>query len=223
MTAQPKAQETASVTFTLPSLPYAPNALEPHISAKTFEYHHGKHHKAYVDKANELVKGTPLEGAELEKAVIESKKQGGPLFNNIGQIYNHNLFWLSMTPGGGGTAPTPLLEEINKAFGSFDAFKEQFVNAGLGQFGSGWVWLVSNNGKLEIVKTSNADTPLTDGKCPLLVCDVWEHAYYLDYQNKRADFLKVFVEKLVNWKFAVQQLEKSRKMGGSCATSCGCG
>jgi Fe-Mn family superoxide dismutase len=204
--AQQKPQED-KMTFTLPELPYAQNALEPHISAKTFEYHYGKHHQAYVNKANELVKGTPLEGAELEKAVIESHKQGGGLFNNIGQIYNHNLFWLSMTPNGGGEAPAPLLEKINEAFGSFDAFKEQFIAGGVGQFGSGWVWLVSNNGKLEIVKTANAETPLTDGKKPLLVCDVWEHAYYLDYQNRRADFLKVFIEKLVNWQFAVDNLK----------------
>lgn len=195
----------ALMTFTLPSLPYDKTALEPHISAKTFEFHHGKHHKAYVDKANELVKGTPLEGMDLEKAVIEARKAGvNPTFNNIGQIYNHNMFWLSMTPNGGGAAPSPLLEKINESFGNFDNFKEQFVAAGVGQFGSGWVWLVSSKGKLEIVKTANAETPLTDGKVPLLVCDVWEHAYYLDYQNRRADFLKVFIEKLVNWKFAAQ-------------------
>lgn len=205
MTAQPKPQET-TVTFTLPQLPYPANALEPHISAKTFEFHHGKHHKAYVDKANELVKGTPLEGADLIKAVIESKKQGGPLFNNIGQIYNHNLFWESMAPNGGGTPSGKVLEKINAAFGSYDAFKEQFIAAGIGQFGSGWVWLVDNAGKLEIAKTANADTPLTEGKKPLIVCDVWEHAYYLDFQNRRADFLKVFIEKLVNWKFAEKQL-----------------
>lgn len=205
---QLKSQE-APMTFSLPNLPYAATALEPHISARTFEFHHGKHHKAYVDKANELVKGTALEGMPLEQAVIESHKQGiGPLFNNIGQIYNHNLFWDSMTPNGGGEAPAPLLDEITKSFGSFDSFKEQFVNAGIGQFGSGWVWLVANAGKLEIVKTANAETPLTDGKNPLLVCDVWEHAYYLDYQNRRADFLKVFIEKLANWQFALSNWKK---------------
>lgn len=209
MTAQPQPKSGAP-TFTLPNLPYATNALEPHMSAKTFDFHHGKHHKAYVDKANELVKGTPLEGATLEQAVIESKKQGlGPVFNNVGQIYNHNLFWESMTPNGGGTPPSPLLEKINESFGSFDAFKEQFVAAGLGQFGSGWVWLVENKGKLEIVKTANADTPLTEGKTPLLVCDVWEHAYYIDYQNRRADFLKAFVEKLANWQNANTRLKKA--------------
>jgi len=200
----------ASVTFTLPELPYDKAALEPHISAKTMEFHYGKHHKAYVDKANELAKGTPIEGMELEQAVAESKKTGGPLFNNIGQIYNHNIFWLSMTPKGGGAPSGKIAEKITEAFGSIDAFKEQFVAGGVGQFGSGWVWLVSNKGKLEIVKTANADTPLTDGKTPLLVCDVWEHAYYLDYQNRRVDFLKVFVEKLANWQFAEAQLAAAK-------------
>ncbi len=192
------------MTFTLPQLPYDKAALEPHISAQTLEFHHGKHHNAYVTKANELVKGTPLEGLPLEKALIEAHKQGGAAFNNIGQIYNHNLFWKSMTPNGGGVAPAPLADKINEAFGSFDKFKEQFVAGGMGQFGSGWVWLVSDKGKLEIVKTANAETPLTEGKTPLLVCDVWEHAYYLDYQNRRADFLKVFIEKLANWTFAAE-------------------
>lgn len=196
-----------TVTFTLPDLPYAQDALEPHISARTFEFHHGKHHKAYVDKANELVQGTDLEGASLERAVIESAKEGGPLFNNIGQIYNHNLFWLSMAPNAGGAPTGAIAGKIDEAFGSFDAFKRDFVAAGVGQFGSGWVWLVQNNdGKLEIVKTANAQTPLTEGKKPLLVCDVWEHAYYLDYQNRRADFVTVFIEKLANWNFANENL-----------------
>ena len=198
------------MTFQLPALPYDKAALEPHISAKTFDFHYGKHHKAYVDKANELVKGTALEGMALEQAVIESRKQGtGPLFNNIGQIYNHNLFWMSMKPNGGGEPTGPLADKIRESFGTFDTFKEQFVNAGIGQFGSGWVWLVAASGKLEIVKTANAETPLTDGKKPLLVCDVWEHAYYIDYQNRRADFLKVFIEKLVNWAFAAEQLART--------------
>jgi superoxide dismutase, Fe-Mn family len=206
---QPKPNE-GPVTFMLPDLPWPKNALEPHISAKTFDYHHGKHHKAYVDKANELVIGTGLEGKTLEEVIIEAKKKNlGPLFNNAAQIYNHNLFWESMAPNGGGTPPQPLLDKINESFGSFDKFKEQFVAAGVGQFGSGWVWLVESGGKLEIVKTPNAETPLTDGKKPLLVCDVWEHAYYLDYQNRRADFLKVFVEKLANWQYASNNLKKA--------------
>lgn len=193
------------MTFILPALPYAPTALEPHISARTMEFHHGKHHKTYVDKANELAKGTAIEGMDLPQAVIEAKKLGGALFNNIGQIYNHNLFWLSMTPAAAAPSDS-LMQKLITTFGSFEAFKEQFVAAGIGQFGSGWVWLVSNKGTLEIVKTANADTPLTEGKTPLLVCDVWEHAYYLDYQNRRADFVKVFIEKLANWQFAAAQM-----------------
>jgi Fe-Mn family superoxide dismutase len=206
---QPKPKENA-VTFTLPNLPWPKNGLEPHITEKTMDFHYGKHHKAYVDKANELIVGTGLEGKSLEEVIIESKKKNlGPLFNNAAQIYNHTLFWESMKPNGGGTPPSPLLEKINEAFGSFDKFKEQFVAAGIGQFGSGWVWLVESKGKLEIVKTANAETPLTDGKTPLLVCDVWEHAYYLDYQNRRADFLKVFVDKLADWQGAANRLKKA--------------
>jgi Fe-Mn family superoxide dismutase len=198
------------MTFVLPDLPYAKDALAPHISAQTFDFHYGKHHKAYVDKANELVKGTDLEKASLVEAVVESRKQGvGPLFNNIGQIYNHNLFWESMSPQGGGEPKDVLAEEIKKAFGDVNTFKEQFVQAGVSQFGSGWAWLVFNNGKLEIAKTANAETPLTEGKKPLLVCDVWEHAYYLDYQNRRMDFVKVFVDKLINWDCALQNWKKA--------------
>ena len=204
---QPKPAD-AKPTFSLPPLPWPKNALEPHYTSKTLDYHYDKHHKAYVDKANELVVGTGLEGKPLEEVIIEAKKKNlGPLFNNAAQIYNHTLFWESMTPSGGGTPPQPLLDKINADFGSFDKFKEQFVAAGVGQFGSGWVWLVDNKGKLEIVKTGNAETPLTDGKTPLLVCDVWEHAYYLDYQNKRADFLKVFVDKLANYGGAAAKLK----------------
>jgi Fe-Mn family superoxide dismutase len=205
---QPKPASGAP-QFTLPALPWPKNALEPHYSSKTLDYHYDKHHKAYVDKANELVVGSGLEGKSLEEAIIGAKQKGlGPLFNNVAQIYNHNLFWESMTPNGGGAPTGDLLDKINKDFGSVDKFKEQFVAAGLGQFGSGWVWLVEDkSGKLEIVKTGNAETPLTDGKKPLLVCDVWEHAYYLDYQNKRADFLKVFVDKLANWDSASAKLK----------------
>jgi len=205
---QPKPADGAP-QFSLPALPWPKNALEPLYSSKTLDYHYDKHHKAYVDKANELVVGSGLEGKSLEEAVIGAKQKGlGPLFNNVAQIYNHNLFWESMKPGGGGSPTGDLLDKINKDFGSIDKFKEQFVAAGLGQFGSGWVWLVEDkSGKLEIVKTGNAETPLTDGKKPLLVCDVWEHAYYIDYQNKRADFLKTFVDKLANWDSASAKLK----------------
>ena len=199
-----------SYMMTQAPLPYDKTALEPHISAQTFDFHYGKHHKAYIDKGNELLTATPLHASSLEDAVIESRKMGiGPLFNNIGQHYNHSFFWSSMKPQGGAEPKGALFEAINRDFGSFDKFKEAFVNCGIGQFGSGWVWLIADRkgGKLEITKTANAETPLTDGKVPLIVCDVWEHAYYLDYQNRRADFLKVFVEKLVNWDFATQNYQ----------------
>ena len=212
------------MSFTLPELPYDKSALEPHISAGTLDVHHGKHHKAYVDKANDLVKGTPLENMPLEQAVIEARRQGvSLLFNNIGQIYNHNMFWLSMTPDGGGDASPAFIEKISEAFGDFDSFKEKFVSTGVSQFGSGWVWLVSNRGVLEIVKTPNAETPMTEGKTPLIVCDVWEHAYYLDYQNRRADFLKTFVDKLANWEYALRNCEEAERRLGVCGGSCsGC-
>ncbi len=199
---------TTSTAFTLPALPYELNALEPHMSARTLEVHHGKHHKAYVDKANPLAQGTALDGLPLEQAVVQSRKQGvGPLFNNLAQIYNHNLFWLSMTPDAA-QAPSsgPLFDQLDASFGGVDAFKQQFVKAGVAQFGSGWVWLVAQGGKLEIVTTGNAETPLAEGKTPLLVCDLWEHAYYLDVQNRREEFLQRFVDHLANWAFAARQL-----------------
>ena len=209
--------------FTLFELEWEKNALEPHVSFQTMDFHHCKHHRAYVNKANELIKGSGLEGLPLEKALVESFKKGpGPLYNNLGQTYNHNIFWQSMTPKGGGAPSGPLADKIKEAFGSVDSFKEKFCAAGVGQFASGWVWLVSSScgGQLEIVTTSNAGCPLTDGKIPLLVCDVWEHAYYLDYQNRRPDFLKVFVDHLCNWKFAEKQYACCGKgdSSGSCST-----
>lgn len=206
MSSNANQKKEPAMSFTLPALSFAPNALEPHMSAKTFEFHHGKHHKAYVDKANELAAGTDLGAKPLEDALKEVfvKNGVGPLFNNIAQHYNHSFFWNCLTPNGGGQPQGALADAIKRDFGSYDAFKEQFVNGGLGQFGSGWVWLVSNNGKLEIAKSANAETPLTAGKKPILVCDVWEHAYYIDFQNRRGDFLKTFLDKLVNWKFAAK-------------------
>ena len=180
-------KKESAMSFTLPALSFAANALEPHMSAKTFEFHHGKHHKTYIDKANELAAGTDLASKPLDEAVREvfTKHGVGPLFNNIAQHYNHSFFWSCLAPNGGGMPSGALADAIKRDFGSFDAFKEQFVNGGLGQFGSGWVWLVSNNGKLEIAKSANAETPLTTGKKPIIVCDVWEHAYYIDFQNRR--------------------------------------
>lgn len=207
MTLTATQNEDSMDVFTLPELPFAKDALAPHMSAETFDFHHGKHHNAYVVKGNELIQGTGLENLSLEEIVKAAKaKDMGPLFNNAGQHYNHSFFWNCLTPNGGGAPTGAVAEKIDAAFGSFDKFREEFINAGIGQFGSGWVWLVESNGALEIVKTANAETPLTDGKTPLLVCDVWEHAYYIDFQNRRPDFLASFLDNLVNWDFVASNL-----------------
>ncbi len=190
----------------LPDLPFAQDALEPHMSADTLSFHHGKHHNAYVVKGNELLAEANLEADTLEDLVVESAKVGGPLFNNVGQCYNHSFFWNSISANGGGAPTGAIASAIDASFGSFDNFKTEFVNAGVGQFGSGWVWLVADGDALKIVKTANAETPLTEGLKPVLVCDVWEHAYYLDFQNRRPDFLSSFIDNLVNWDFANENL-----------------
>jgi Fe-Mn family superoxide dismutase len=196
-------------SLTLPDLPYGKDALAPHMSAETLEFHHGKHHNAYVNKGNELLDEAGLSADNLEDLVKEAKKKGGPLFNNVGQHYNHSFFWNCLSPKGGGAPTGDIASKIDEAFGSYDDFKKDFVASGVGQFGSGWVWLVADGGKLKIVKTANADTPLTDGMTPLLVADVWEHAYYLDFQNRRPDFLTSYLENLVNWDFANENLAKA--------------
>ncbi|GAB5498006.1 MAG: superoxide dismutase [Pseudohongiellaceae bacterium] len=196
-------------SLTLPDLPYGKDALAPHMSAETLEFHHGKHHNAYVNKGNELLDEAGLSADNLEDLVKEAKKKGGPLFNNVGQHYNHSFFWNCLSPKGGGAPTGDIASKIDEAFGSYDDFKKDFVASGVGQFGSGWVWLVADGGKLKIVKTANADTPLTDGMIPLLVADVWEHAYYLDFQNRRPDFLTSYLENLVNWDFANENLAKA--------------
>ena len=190
------------MSLQLPELPFAKDALAPHMSADTFDYHHGKHHNAYVVKGNELLAEAGIEASDLVQLVHESAKIGGALFNNIGQHYNHSFFWNSLSPNGGGAPTGEIAARIDADFGSFDEFKAQFVAGGVGQFGSGWVWLVERDGKLAIEKSANAETPLTTGAKPLLVCDVWEHAYYLDFQNRRPDFLASFIDNLVNWEFA---------------------
>jgi len=198
------------MTFTLPTLPYEKNALEPHMSAETFDYHHGKHHQAYINVANDLIPGSGLEGLSLDDALMKAE---GKLFNQLGQHYNHSLFWESMAPNGGGNdMPAELAERIDSDLGGFDTFRADFIAKGTGQFGSGWVWLVLDNasGKLEIVTTLNAECPLTDGKTPLLVCDVWEHAYYIDYRNARPKFLETFVDHLANWENATARLIDAR-------------
>ncbi len=185
------------MAFTLPDLPYAKDALEPHISAETIDFHYGKHHQAYVNNLNNLVPGTEFENASLEEII---KKAEGGIFNNGAQVWNHTFYWNCLSPKGGGTPEGKLLEAINATFGSFEAFKETFSKAAATLFGSGWAWLVKNaEGKLEIVQESNAGNPLRKGFTPLLTCDVWEHAYYLDQQNKRPSYIEKFWE-LVDWK-----------------------
>ena len=187
----------------LPPLPYSRDALEPHISAETIDYHYGKHHQTYVTNLNNQIKGTELEDAPLE--TIVRKAQGG-MFNNAAQVWNHNLYWLCLAPNGGGAPSGKLAEAIDKAFGSFDTFKEEFTKLSIGTFGSGWGWLVQRpDGSLGLVSTSNAGTPITGEDTPLLTCDVWEHAYYIDYRNARPKYLEHFWN-LVNWEFVASRL-----------------
>jgi len=193
----------------LPDLPFAKDALAPHMSANTLDFHHGKHHNAYVTKGNELLADAKLTSDSLEDLVIAAANIGGGLFNNVGQHYNHSFFWNSLKPKGGGAPKGDIAAKIDADFGSYDKFKQEFVNGGIGQFGSGWVWLVADAGKLKVVKSANAETPLTQGMTPLLVCDVWEHAYYLDFQNRRPDFLASFLDNLVNWDFANANLKNA--------------
>ena len=196
------------MAHTLPALPYALDALEPHISRSTLEFHHGKHHAGYVTNLNNLVAGTDLESKSLEQTVQavagDSTKAG--VFNNAAQVWNHSFYWQCMKPGGGDRPTGALADKINADFGSFEAFVEQFKAAGATQFGSGWAWLVLDGGTLKITKTANADLPLAHGQTALLTMDVWEHAYYLDYQNRRPDYMTTFLEKLVNWEFVAANL-----------------
>ncbi len=186
------------MSFTLPELPYSIDALEPHISQETLEYHHGKHHNTYVTNLNKLVPGTEFEGKTLEQIV---KSSNGGIYNNAAQIWNHTFYWHCMSPNGGGEPTGSLGDAIAKSFGSFAEFKEKFSTAAAGNFGSGWTWLVKNaNGNLEIVNTGAAGCPLTEGQTPLLTCDVWEHAYYIDYRNQRPKYVEAFWN-LVNWEF----------------------
>lgn len=191
------------MAITLPELPYSKDALAPYISTETLEFHYGKHHKGYVDKLNELIEGTEFKNKQLEHIV---KSSSGPIFNNAAQIWNHTFYWHSLKPKGGGEPKGKIAEMINKSFGSFDQFKAKFSQAAIGQFGSGWAWLVQTPTGLEIVATANAATPITEvGKTPLITCDVWEHAYYVDYRNARAKYVESFWN-LVNWEFANQNL-----------------
>ncbi len=200
--------------FTLAALPYAQDALEPVISAKTLSYHYGKHHKGYVDKLNERVAETRYAAMKLEEIVVKTAGSAdkSDIFNNAAQVWNHDFYWNSLSPKGGGEPPGDLGRKIEKQFGSYEEFLDEFAKAGIGCFGSGWAWLVESRGVLKITKTANAENPLSEkqGKT-LLALDVWEHAYYLDYQNKRDDYLKTVLNKLLNWDFARMNLSETTK------------
>jgi Fe-Mn family superoxide dismutase len=198
----------AETPITLPALPYPENALEPIVSARTVGFHHGKHHRAYVDNLNKLIAGSELAESDLGTIVRETagKPDKASVFNNAAQAWNHNFYWKSLTPKGGGIPSGKLAEMAETSFGGIDALKKELQNAAVTQFGSGWAWLVLEGGKLKVMKTSNADNPMISGAKPLLVIDVWEHAYYLDYQNRRADHVAAVIDGLLNWNFALQNL-----------------
>lgn len=198
---------SAASPILLPPLPYADSALAPVISANTIGFHYGKHHKGYVDNLNRLLAGSDLADLPLEKivAAVTGKADKTAIFNNAAQIWNHTFYWNSLRPNGGGEPPAALKQKIEASFGSVDALKKELATAALGQFGSGWAWLVADGDKLKVVKTSNADLPAA-GLKPLLTIDVWEHAYYLDYQNRRADYVNALLDKLINWEFALKNL-----------------
>jgi len=200
------------MAFELPPLPYADDALEPAYSARTISFHYGKHHKAYVDTLNKLVAGTELEGQSLESVImlVAGKPEKQAVFNNAAQVWNHTFFWKGMKPGGGGAPDGVLATEIETTFGSYEQFVEAFKAAAIGRFGSGWVWLVADNGELKIVSTANAEMPAASGVTPLLVVDVWEHAYYLDYQNLRPGYVQAFFDALVNWEFAAANRQAAK-------------
>lgn len=196
------------MAFELPDLPYAHDALAPIMSAETLEFHHDKHHQAYVDNGNKLLEGSGLEDKTLEEIVAAAHGSNAGLFNNAAQHYNHIHFWKWMKPGGGGDqAPGALAAKIDEDLGGHGAFKEAFIQAGLTQFGSGWCWLALNNGKLEIMKTPNGENPLIHGATPLLGCDVWEHSYYIDYRNARPKYLEAWVDGLINWDYVAELFE----------------
>jgi superoxide dismutase, Fe-Mn family len=196
------------MAFELPPLPYPTNALEPYTSARTLEFHHGKHHQTYVTTLNKLMEGTPMARMPLEELIRTTYKDEAKtkVFNNAAQVWNHTFFWNSMKPKGGGAPSGDIAKAIERDLGGIDKFEEEFKKAGVDQFGSGWAWLVLDGGTLKIAKTPNAMTPLAQGQKALLTCDVWEHAYYLDYQNRRPDFVQTFLDKLVNWDFVAKNL-----------------
>ena len=191
------------MAFELPPLPWAEDALAPHLSAETIQYHYGKHHKTYVDKLNAAIEGTPDADKTLEEIIASAE---GPKFNNAAQIWNHTFYWNSMAPGGGGEPTGAVADAIGSAFGSYDAFKEKFAAEAVNHFASGWAWLVDGGSGLEIISTHDADTASKHGVKPLITCDVWEHAYYIDYRNVRPDYVNTFLDSLINWDWANAQL-----------------
>lgn len=197
------------MSFTLPDLPYAYDALQPYMSAETLEFHHDKHHNAYVTTGNSLLENSDLKGKSLEDIVKGAYGTNQALFNNAGQHYNHIHFWNWMKPNGGGAIPEKIAKKIKEDIGDLEKFKQDFIQAGVTQFGSGWAWLALKNGKLEIMKTPNGESPLVHGASPILGVDVWEHSYYIDYRNRRPDYLKAFIENLVNWEYVEQMFEKA--------------
>ncbi len=199
------------MAFELPPLPYDKKALEPYISANTLEFHHGKHHQSYVTNLNGMVKDTPLAAHGLDDIITSTFGDSGKVgvFNNAAQVWNHTFFWHCMKSGGGGAPSGDVASAIDSAFGSLDKFKDEFKTACTSQFGSGWGWLVADGGKLAVMKTPNAENPMAHGKTALLTCDVWEHAYYLDYQNRRPDFVQAFIDNLINWDFVAKNMAKA--------------
>lgn len=198
------------MAFELPDLPYAYDALGPYMSAETLEYHHDKHHQAYVTNGNKALEGSGLEGESLEEVVKKSHGKNPGLFNNAGQHFNHIHFWKWMKPNGGGALPGNLEKKIGEDLGSMDKFRQDFLAAGAGQFGSGWAWLAMKDGKLEVMKTPNGENPLVHGATPLLGVDVWEHSYYIDYRNARPKYLEAFFDNLVNWEYVAELFEAAR-------------
>jgi superoxide dismutase, Fe-Mn family len=192
------------MAFTMPPLPWSKDALAPQISGETIDFHYGKHHQAYLDNLNKLIQGKPEESKSLEEIILGAGE--GPLFNNAAQFWNHTFYWNSMKPKGGGQPTGRLLELVNRDFGAVDKLLQQLSEAAVGQFGSGWAWLVEEGGKLKVTKTSNADLPMRHKQKALLTCDVWEHAYYIDYRNARPKYVEAFLQRLVNWDFAAQNL-----------------
>ena len=205
-TSNPLTAPGAALPHILPPLPYAENAFEPVITAKTLSFHYGKHHKAYMDNLNRLIAGTEYADLSLEKIITSTagRPERTAIFNNAAQTWNHTFYWNSLKPNGGGEPPAALKQKIEASFGSLEACKKELASAAVSQFGSGWAWLVLEAGVLKVVKTANADDPLTTSMKPLLTIDVWEHAYYLDYQNRRADYVNAVLDSLINWEFALQ-------------------